>query len=90
MIKRDNEGYHYISKNNIRYDLYEGVTIGGKRQYTSDAIFIMLSELRDDVDSLFVNFIMGASFFERDIDDFEKDITYYVDEYEKRNNLTMI
>lgn len=87
MIKKTNEGYYFISKNGIRYDLYEGFTIGGDKPYTSDAIIIMLSELRDDVDTMLVDYVMGATFFERDIDDFEKDIAYYVEEYEKRNNL---
>lgn len=87
MLKRTNEGYYFISKRGIRYELYEGVTIGGDKTCTSDAIIIMLSEVRDDVDNMLVNFIMGANFFEDELDVFEKDIAYMVDEYEKRNNL---
>lgn len=87
MICKNKEGYYFISKNNIRYDLYEGISIGGEKQYTSDAIIIMLSDVRDDVDSMLVDFIMGASFFETELEEFEKDIDYFVNEYEKRNNL---
>ena len=87
MIKRNSEGYYFVSDSGTRYDLYEGVNIGGDKHYTSDAIIIMLSDVRDDVDSMLVNFIMGASLFEKELSIFEEDIAYMVDKYEKRNNI---
>jgi hypothetical protein len=87
MIERNKEGFYFISKRGIKYDLYEGVTMGGERQYTSDAIIIMLSEVRDDVDSMLVDFVMGASFLEEELDYFNRWIGDLVEEYETRNNL---
>jgi hypothetical protein len=89
MIKLNKEGYEFISNRGIRYDLYEGVTMGGIKQYTSDAIFIMLGDERyyDEVENYLVNYIMGASFFEEDIFEFDNDIAYLVEEYENKYNL---
>lgn len=48
-LKRNNEGWYYISDNGIHYELLEGKTIGGDRSYTSDTLFIMLNiDTEDD------------------------------------------
>lgn len=89
MIKLGNEGYYFISDSDIKYDLYEGVTMGGDKRYTSDTIFIMLTDERyiDKVESHFVNYWMGAFFLEEDINDYDIDIGALVTEYEKKNGI---
>lgn len=97
MIKRDKEGLYFVSGSGIRYDLLEGLTICGDKEYTSDTIFIMLGDTRyfGKVDNGFVNYIMGATFlkegFEKaikqDIEQFDKDIAFFVDTYEINYNL---
>lgn len=89
MIKLNKEGYEFISNRGIRYDLYEGITMGGIKQYTSDTIFIMLGDERyyDEVENRLVDYIMGAYFFEDDISEFDNDISYMVEEYENKYNL---
>lgn len=42
-LKRNNEGWYYISSNGIHYELLEGKTIGGDMEYTSGTLFIMLN-----------------------------------------------
>ena len=89
MIKRNQEGYYFVSDSGIRYDLFEGVTMWGDKQYTSDAIFIMLGDFDyfEKVDQFFVDYIMGANFFLEDLEQFDKDIAYMVDKYEIEHNL---
>lgn len=89
MIKKSNEGYYFISESGIKYNLYEGVTMHGAKQYTSDTIFIMLADERyfDKVDTDYVNHIMGAFFFEENISEYDEEISFFVDVYETNNNL---
>ena len=48
-LKRNNEGWYYVSGNGIHYELLEGKTIGGDKSYTSDTLFIMLNiDTEDD------------------------------------------
>lgn len=44
------QGYYFVSKNGIYYDLLEGVSIGGKRHTTSCMIFIVLWTFNEDLD----------------------------------------
>ncbi len=89
MIKLNNEGYYFISDSGIRYELLEGVSIGGKRQYTSDIIFIMLADENylDKVDSYFVGFWFGATFLGESLDEYNECINKSVTKYEKENNI---
>lgn len=38
------QGYRIKSDNGIYYELYEGMTIGAEKRYTSDMIYIMLDD----------------------------------------------
>ena len=40
-LVKTKEGFKYKSDKGIIYDLFEGLTIGGDKQYTSDIIFII-------------------------------------------------
>lgn len=89
MIRLDNEGYYFVSSSGIRYCLYEGNTFGGKQIYTSDTIFIMLADDRyyDKVKTHFVNYYMGLSFFEKDMEEYNEALSDFIMEYEKENNI---
>lgn len=87
MIKLEKEGYIYISQAGLKYELLEGVSIGSTPQYTSDIIFVMLSNLEVTVDTPLVNFFYGASFINESIEEYNKIIGEMVLEYERRNNL---
>lgn len=88
MLKKTVEGYVYISsKTNIEYALLEGVTIGGNEQYTSDIIFIMLTNPDYNVDNNVVGFLFGADIMKTDPEGYEESIKEIVDEFEQRNNL---
>ena len=79
-----------MSDSGIKYDLYEGLTIGNERRYTSDMVFVVLSDRRylDNVGNLVVGGFFGAGFFDA-AKDSEDDlyIGYIVQEYEKKNNI---
>ena len=88
MLKKTVEGYVYISsKTSIEYALLEGVTIGGDKQYTSDIIFIMLTNPDYNVDNNVVGFLFGADIMKANPEGYEKSIKMIVDEFELRNNL---
>ena len=89
MIKRNDDGYYFVSDSGIRYDLFEGVTMYGNRQYTSDAIFIMLGDDRyfDQIPYHFVDYLMGATFFIDDMDEYDKDIASMVEKFEIKNDI---
>ena len=95
-FERNKEGYSYISKNGIVYDLYEGMTIGGEKRYTSAMLFIMLyaitnvqeehlylfSDKFDNEGILFVNWVS----FPSELDDYTKEyIREIVDDFEKEH-----
>ena len=90
MIKLGNEGYYFVSDSGIKYDLYEGLTFGNEKRYTSDMVFVVLSDRRylDNVGDLVVGGFFGAVFFDA-AKDSEDDlyIGYIVQEYEKKNNI---
>lgn len=87
MIKLENEGYIYISKKGLKYELLEGVSIGSTPTYTSDIIFIMLCDLDVSVDTPLVNFFYGATFMNDSIEEYNDIIREMVKEFERRNNL---
>lgn len=89
MIKLNEEGYYFISDSGIRYSLLEGVTIGGKKRYTSDAIIIMLDDQDyfEEVDDHLVDYWMGATFLPNCLEEYNEDISCLVTKYEKRNNI---
>ncbi len=85
MLKLKEDGYVYISERGIEYDLLEGVSLGTKRKYTSDFIFIMFANAEYNIDNLVVGYLFGASTFERNPHSYEESIKEYVEEFEKRN-----
>ena len=87
MIKLEKEGYVYISRKGLKYELLEGVSIGSTPHYTSDIIFIMLSDLDVKVDTPLVNFLYGATFINESITEYNNLIGEMVEEFERRNNL---
>lgn len=88
MLNKTIEGYIFISsKTGIQYDLFEGVTIGGNKQYTSDIIFIMLTSPDYNVDNNIVGYLFGASVVEEKLKDYEESIKLIVKEFEERNDL---
>lgn len=88
MLKKTVQGYVYISsKTNIEYALLEGVTIGGDKQYTSDIIFIMLTDPAYNVDNNVVGYLFGADIMKTNPEGYEESIKEITDEFEQRNNL---
>lgn len=85
MIKRDKEGFYFISKNGIRYELLEGVSIGSEKQFTSDIIFIALLDPEYNVSDQVVGFLWGASFLEEQQASYAESIAERVAEFEKKN-----
>ena len=88
MLKKTTEGYVYnSSKTSIEYALLEGVTIGGDKQYTSDIIFIILTDPDYNVDNNVVGYLFGADIMKNDPEGYEESIAEIVNEFEQRNNL---
>lgn len=88
MLKKTTKGFVYISlKTNIHYALLEGITIGGDKRYTSDIIFIMLTDPDYNVDNNVVGFLFGADAMKTNPEGYEESIKEIVDEFEGRNNL---
>ena len=85
MLKLKEDGYVYVSDRGIEYELLEGVSLGTKRKYTSDFIFIFLNDAEYDVDNSVVGWLFGAYVFEQDPNSYEESIKAMVDEFEKRN-----
>lgn len=85
MIKLENEGYCFISNNGIKYELLEGVSIGSKEMYTSDIIFIMLTNPNYNVDNNIVGYLFGVDAMKNNLKEYEESIKKMVTEFEKRN-----
>ena len=80
MIKLGNDGYYYMSENHIKYDLFEGMTIGRKKRKTSDIIFIFIQPHYIDYEQdEFVGYFYGG------IHDNEDFIKMIVDKFEIKN-----
>lgn len=70
------EGYNYESeRTHKRYSLLEGMCYKG--ECTSDSIIIW-----DDENLCFANYVQGATFLHENIEELDKTIKQYVDEYE--------
>ena len=82
----NDEGYTLQTKK-ATYHLYEGMTIGGDKTYTSDILFIMDAE---DLDrpARMVGFLYGASELDGTVftKNFVKDIAETVKRYEERES----
>ena len=87
MIKLNYEGYHFISDSDIEYELLEGVTFGASEQYTSDIIFVMLSDFRYEHQEPFVGFLVGANFLKDNIEEYDEYISGMVMAYESSHHL---
>ena len=87
MIKKDNDGYYFESKRGYRYELLEGVGIGGKK-CTSDIIFIFFSNDEVNVTDNMVGYLYGAGFLNdddtHDTHGYNESIEAMVNEYERR------
>lgn len=84
------DGWVFVSKRGIKYNLFEGLTIGGKTCCSSDMIFIVCASDVNCGDSMFVNFCAGSFMLndpdnKDDIEEMEDNIRYYVEEYEEKN-----
>ena len=88
LIKHNDDYWEYESKNGLIYELYEGKTIGGDREYTSDIVFIMLDNSKVEYpekydDRKIVNWFYGATNW--NYKETEETIQSFVDEYEEEN-----
>ena len=91
MIELKEQGYIFISKSGVEYELLEGLSMGTNNRFTSDIIFIMLSDERYSTElNPFVNFLHGATFIEDSIEEYNEIISGYVEEYEKQNNINQL
>ena len=95
LIKGD-YGYEVKSDNGIHYALYEGMTIGTEKRYSSDMIFIMLDDYdkydkqleNHDLERVhFVGWAYGCfMLIDSDFRDEMKNILFsIVDDWEKKN-----
>ena len=88
MIELTDQGYIFISSSGVEYELLEGLSLGTTDRFTSDIIFIMLSDERYSTElNPFVNFLHGASFLANSLGEYNEIISEYVAEYEKKNNI---
>lgn len=87
MLKLMEDGYQFISKNGIEYDILEGMTIGIEPQKTSDMIFIVLNNADYNVEDHIVGYLFGACLLPDREYEYDKAITELVDKYEKENRL---
>lgn len=87
MIKLTENGYVYISRSGITYDLLEGTSFGIFPKRTSDIIFIVLTNGSYNVDDDVAGYLFCPSIFEHRIERYDESITAIVDDFEKRNNL---
>lgn len=88
MLKLETDGYVFISESGIEYELLEGVSIGADRQYTSDIIFIMLTDPDYNVDNNVVGWLFGSSSMLEDrtsLNSYKESIKQIVTEFENRN-----
>lgn len=78
-FKSDHDGLYYQTEKR-KYNLYEGKTIKGDTEKTSDIIFIMDDE-NAEKDAKIVNFIYGATMI---TDELKQMIAKMIKEYEER------
>lgn len=87
MLKLTDDGYKYVSKNGITYDIFEGMSVGIYPKKTSDILFIMLHNADYNVDNHVVGYLFGAMLIPEREKEYEESIRQLVDEYEERNGL---
>ena len=87
MLKLTNDGYKFISKNGIEYDILEGMSIGVNPRKTSDIIFILLNNADYNVEDHLVGYLFGACLLPEREYKYEESIAELVDKYEKENGL---
>lgn len=87
MLKLTDNGYVFISKNGIKYNVLEGMTIGVKPRKTSDMIFILLNNADYNVEEHLVGYLFGACLLPDREYEYEEAIAELVNEYEKENGL---
>lgn len=76
------ENWVFVSDNEIRYSIYEGIGHGTQKETCSDIAFIMLDEYcEDDIQTYYVGFLYGEAFI--DDDDYKNDIERLVNEFER-------
>ena len=82
-LKMTKEGYIFVSESGIEYDLYEGLSIGAPKRYTSDILFIVFDLY--DAEKECVWFMYGATFLD-DGDEYALDlINRAVNEWEQEH-----
>lgn len=86
MIKKEKDGYKYISNNGICYDLLEGMFLDSNKSKTSDIVFIVQYNGAIDNENIVVGHLYGASDF-KNYPSMEtcSYIEKIVAEYEKKN-----
>ena len=87
MLNLTENGYVYTSKNGIKYDLFEGTSIGISPKKTSDIIFVMMSDVDFNVENHIVGWLFGAFILPNRLDEYDASITEMVDIYEKKNGI---
>ena len=87
MLNLTENGYVYTSNNGIKYDLFEGTSIGTSPKKTSDIIFIMMSDVDFNVENHIVGWLFGAFILPNRLDEYDASITEMVDIYEKENGI---
>lgn len=87
MLKLTDNGYTFVSKNGIEYDILEGMTIGVEPRKTSDMIFIVLNNADYNVEEHLVGYLFGACLIPDREYEYEESIAEIVNEYEKENGL---
>ena len=87
MLNLTENGYVYTSKNGIKYDLFEGTSIGISPRKTSDIIFVMMSDIDLNFEEHIVGWLFGAFILPNRLDEYDTSITEMVDIYEKKNGI---
>ena len=88
LYKDEEKGYYvFRSKNDIEYDILEGVTIGSEKKCTSDIIFITLLNPDFNMDNIVVGYLFGAGLIEKELKGYEESISELVSAFEKKNGM---
>jgi hypothetical protein len=89
LSEKAGEGYYFVSKNNIIYDILQGISIKGVNYNAkSDIVFIFLSNPNINIEDLYVCYFFGASCIKGRENEYEDMIRIQVDLYEKRNGIS--
>lgn len=89
MLKQNEQGYYYETEKGT-YELLEGVTIGGNKEYTSDKIIIMKNGDYDkDINDELVGFLWGASSFCNNVKEYGEYVQEIIEAYENNNTIEL-